>query len=158
MNNFPESVAKFLNQTAVAANNGLSKLFGLGSKIVDQIPVSIQDTVAKHSLPVYGILIGAIVTSAFIAPYLTTTLCAATLGFTMLSHTCIDKSTDRATQIAFSKLCETETAVSPVEKPTFKPNAVAPDFKNAVNTEQPADVTSNANDAKPIAIKPPSHK
>lgn len=157
MKKLPESITAPLKKAAALANKGLDKIFEFGSKLVDQVPVAAQDKVAQYRLPVYGSLIGAAIVSIFVAPPLTAKLVFVAMSFGIFSDSCKDKSADRARETAANTVRETETVTTTgVEKSTFKPNAAAPDFKNAVNAAPPEAANNNTVDVK-VTAKPPTN-
>jgi hypothetical protein len=157
MNKLSESIVKSLKQLGVLADKGMDKIEAFGSKLVDKVPAPLQDKVAKVGRPVYFLLATAALTSLFVAPFLTGKLVLATLSFGMFSDSCKYKSANRAREAASNTLRETEAVTTTgVEKSTFKPNAAAPDFKNAVNAEPPEAANNNTVDVK-VTAKPPTN-
>ncbi len=153
-----ESIVKSLKQVGTLVDKAMDKVEAFGSRLVDKVPVPIQDKVAKYRFPAYGLLLGVAVASIFVAPPLTGKIVFVALNFGLFSSSCKNKSESRAREAAANTIHGTVVAVS-VEKTTFKPNAAAPDFKNAVNAEPPEAANSNdALDVKPITLKPPANK
>ena len=160
MKKLSETVVKSLKRAGTLAGKALEKIEAFGSGLVDKIPVATQDKITQYRGPIYIALAGIAFTSMFVAPALTGKLIFAALSFGLVSDTCANKTKARAREAAAREAQETETVVTTaVDGPSFKPNAAAPDFKNAVNAEQP--IAANNNDtinAKPVNGKAPANK